>query len=112
MSLSADRFQTRGSLLARLANEEFPDPKILHSRTLGLNISLVEFGLSASAINDLVDIYGVTVARAVSRLGHEFVALYNQSPDIPNLAEVVLRHGEIYAKREVIDKGKQPYDVL
>ena len=112
MSLSADRFQTRGSRLAQLADWDLSNERVLHSRKLGLNVSLQELGLSSTTVNDLIEFYGVNVARSVSRVGHQYLNLYNSEIDVPNLAEVISRFGENYATREIVNKGDEPYDVL
>jgi hypothetical protein len=112
MSLNAERFQTRGSRLAQLAVADSSEDMSFHSRKLGLNLSLPELGLSGLAINDLVDIYGTDTARAVARVGQQYMDFYRMAPDVPNLAEVIHRLGETYAMREVILKGIEPYDVL
>ena len=61
MSLNAARFQTRSSRLAALANGDLPKGSNLHSRTLGLNVSLQELGLSNSAINDITYVRQFTI---------------------------------------------------
>ncbi len=112
MSLSAKRFQTRDSRLAKLAIEDSPERVAFHSRRLGLNLSLQQLGLSGSTINDLIEIYGVSTARTVSRVGHQYMITYGIEPDVPNLAEVVHRFGEKYAMREVVLRGNEPYYML
>ena len=112
MSLSAVRFQTRHVALDRLAIKDLSEGGSLHSRKVGLNTSLQELGLSHSTINDLIDWYGVNVARSLSRVGHEFKNFYDVEPNIPNLAELIFRFGENYTRRDVVDKGNDPYEVL
>ena len=112
MSLGAERFQTRASRLAQLVVDDSPKDISGHSRKLGVNLSLPELGLSGSAINDLIEIYGVGIARSVGRVGQQYMHAYGKAPDVPNLAEVIHRFGENYALREVVFRGAEPYDVL
>ncbi len=112
MSLSAERFQTRGSILAKLVSGGSSDDGDFHSRKLGINLSLQQLGVSSSTINDLIEIYGIGTARAVGRVGQRYMTARGLEPDIPNLAEVIHRFGENYAMREVAINGTEPYDVL